>query len=112
MSFAAHEKAPGDEQGACRSERIAQGGKDEKVWYTLRFSGTSSASPILTGAVACLQSYAKALHGTVLTPARVRDILIKTGTPQADDSPRAPLSQKIGPQPDLVGALTAVAELG
>ncbi len=85
----------------------AQGGANEKTWYTLRFSGTSSASPIVTGAVACLQSYAKAKLGTVLTPARVRDILINTGTPQADDAPRAPVGQKIGPQPNLVRALAA-----
>ncbi|MCI0680547.1 MAG: hypothetical protein L0Y71_00465, partial [Gemmataceae bacterium] len=57
--------------------------------------------------VACLQSYAKAKLGTVLTPARVRDILINTGTPQADDAPRAPVGQKIGPQPNLVRALAA-----
>ena len=32
----------------------------ENVWYMLRFSGTSSASPIVTGSVACLQGRAKA----------------------------------------------------
>jgi hypothetical protein len=45
-----------------------------------------------------------------LTPARVRDILVNTGTAQADDAPRAPLSQKIGPQPNLARALQAVDE--
>ena len=30
----------------------AQGDASEDRWYTLRFSGTSSASPIVTGAVA------------------------------------------------------------
>ncbi|HEY8504281.1 MAG TPA: S8 family serine peptidase, partial [Gemmataceae bacterium] len=90
----------------------AQGGADEKTWYTLRFSGTSSASPIVTGAAACLQSYAKAKRGAVLTPDEVRDILVRTGTPQADDAPRAPLGQKIGPLPDLTRALAAVDALG
>ena len=33
----------------------AQGGASQNTWYTLRFSGTSSASPIVTGAAACLQ---------------------------------------------------------
>jgi subtilisin family serine protease len=89
----------------------AQGGADEKAWYTLRFSGTSSASPIVTAAAACLQSYAKARLGSPLTPARLRDILMNTGTPQADDAPRAPLIQKIGPQPDLERALQAVDAL-
>ena len=37
----------------------AQGGASENTWYTLRFSGTSSASPIVTGAVACLQGRAE-----------------------------------------------------
>jgi len=77
----------------------------------MRFSGTSSASPIVTGAVACVQSYAKSKLGNVLTPAQVRDILKNTGTAQADDAPRAPISQKIGPQPNLVRALQAVDEL-
>jgi subtilisin family serine protease len=85
----------------------AQGGADEKRWYTHRFSGTSSASPIVTGAVACLQGFAKARVGRPLTPSEVRDILKATGTPQADDAPRAPVSQNIGPQPNLAAALAA-----
>ncbi len=60
----------------------AQGGASENVWYTLRFSGTSSASPIVTGAVACMQGRAKAKNGAPLAPDKVRQILMKTGTPQ------------------------------
>jgi hypothetical protein len=41
----------------------AQGGASENRWYTHRFSGTSSASPIVTGAVACLQGIAKSKTG-------------------------------------------------
>ena len=41
----------------------AQGGASENTWYTLRFSGTSSASPIVTGSVACLQGRAKSKNG-------------------------------------------------
>jgi len=52
----------------------AQGGASENTWYSLRFSGTSSASPIVTGAVACLQERAKAKNGAPLTPKKVRDI--------------------------------------
>ena len=81
----------------------AQGGTDEKKWYTHRFSGTSSASPIVTGAVACIQGVAKAKLGVPLPPAKVRDILIKTGTPQ-QAGPDVPLSQHIGPLPNLVKA--------
>jgi subtilisin family serine protease len=86
----------------------AQGGTDEKRWYSHRFSGTSSASPIVTGAVACLQGFAKLRIGRPLTPSEVRDILKATRTPQADDAPRAPLAQSIGPLPNLAVALTEV----
>ncbi len=76
-------------------------------WYTHRFSGTSSAAPIVTGAVACLQGIA--MHGgyTPLTPARVRQILVSTGTPQAAD-PERPRSQHIGPLPNLERAITRI----
>ncbi|MGZ8467343.1 MAG: S8 family serine peptidase, partial [Candidatus Binatia bacterium] len=73
----------------------------------LRFSGTSSASPIVTGAVACLQGRAKAKNGAPLTPAKVRAILMQSGTPQVA-GPGVPLSQRIGPQPNLVTAMTLV----
>jgi hypothetical protein len=85
----------------------AQGGASENIWYTLRFSGTSSASPIVTGAVACLQGRAKAKNGAPMTPKKVRDILMATGTPQ-QAGPGVPLSQRIGPLPDLVEAMKKV----
>lgn len=85
----------------------AQGGASENVWYTLRFSGTSSASPIVTGAVACLQGRAKAKNGSPLAPSKVRQILMKTGTPQAQ-GPGVPLTQNIGPLPNLPLAMKQV----
>jgi subtilisin family serine protease len=85
----------------------AQGGASENTWYTLRFSGTSSASPIVTGAVACLQGRARAKNGAPMTPKKVRDILMTTGTPQ-QAGPGVPLSQRIGPQPNLVEAMKKV----
>jgi hypothetical protein len=85
----------------------AQGGVSENTWYTLRFSGTSSASPIVTGSVACLQGRAKAKNGAPLTPQKVRDILMSTGTPQ-QAGPGVPLTQNIGPQPNLVEAMKKV----
>lgn len=84
-----------------------QGDASENRWYTARFSGTSSASPIVTGAVACLQGRAKAKNGAPLSPAQVRAILIATGTPQ-ETGPRVPLTQRIGPQPNLVRAMGQV----
>jgi hypothetical protein len=81
----------------------AQGGASENRWYTHRFSGTSSASPIVTGAVAVLQGISKVRNGGPLTPARVRAILMLTGTPQVA-GPGVPLSQRIGPLPNLAKA--------
>lgn len=85
----------------------AQGGSSENTWYTLRFSGTSSASPIITGAVACLQGHAKSKNGKPMTPDKVRKILMATGTPQ-EAGPGVPLTQNIGPQPNLPRALALV----
>jgi hypothetical protein len=81
----------------------AQGGANENTWYTHRFSGTSSASPIVTGAVAVLQGIAKAKNGAPLTPAEVRKILMQSGTPQ-QAGPGVPLTQRIGPLPNLEAA--------
>jgi hypothetical protein len=85
----------------------AQGGASENKWYTLRFSGTSSASPIITGAVACLQGRAKAKNGAPLPPAKVRDLLMATGTPQ-EAGPGVPLTQRIGRLPNLPLALKQI----
>lgn len=85
----------------------AQGGASQNRWYTMRFSGTSSASPIVTGAVACIQGHAMQKRGQPLTPKQVRTRLITTGTPQRK-SPGVPLSQHIGPQPNLVKALRSI----
>lgn len=85
----------------------AQGGTSRNRWYTHRFSGTSSAAPMIAGLVASIQSRAKQTTGSPLPPQRVREILIASGWDQ-EDSPHAPLSQRIGPQPDLAYALDLV----
>lgn len=84
-----------------------QGDPSENKWYTLRFSGTSSASPIVTGAVACIQGRSKAKNGAPLTPATVREKLMASGTPQ-EPGPGVPLTQRIGPLPNLAKAMTLV----
>ena len=43
------------------------------------FSGTSAASPYAAGAAACLQSAAKAITGSFLTPDQLQSILMDTG---------------------------------
>jgi len=78
------------------------GARDE---YTSWFSGTSSASPIVVGAVAAIESIAIDRGEGPLTPDEVRDLLVDTGTPQGQGS----LDRLIGPLPDLA---EAIAEAG
>jgi subtilisin family serine protease len=83
---------------------------DEDQLFTAIFSGTSSASPIVTGAVACLLGIAK-VRGIQLSPDAVRTLLRNHGTPQ-QASATAPVSQRIGNLPDLrqlIARLLAVA---
>ncbi len=85
-----------------------QGGTDRNKLYTRRFDGTSSASPIVVGAVACLQSIQVTRGGAPLTNLQVRDILRSTGAPQTDGIGR-PSSQRIGNRPDLKEAMNQIA---
>lgn len=77
-----------------------QGGQNEDLWYTDTFSGTSSASPIIVGAVGCMQGALRAANKTLLTPATARNILRTTGSPQQDE-PGRPATQRIGNRPNL-----------
>ncbi len=77
-----------------------QGGPNEDLWYTDTFSGTSSASPIVVGALGCVQGVARARPRAPLTPAQARQFLRATGSPQ-QDAPDRPATQRIGNRPDL-----------
>lgn len=77
-----------------------QGGSNEDLWYTAQFSGTSSASPIVVGAIACVQGVRRAAGQPLRTPPQMRSDLRNTGTPQ-QAGPSAPLSQRIGNRPNL-----------
>jgi hypothetical protein len=77
-----------------------QGGGNEDLWYTDRFSGTSSASPIVVGALACTQGVLRAQGRIPLSPARARELLRATGSPQTD-APGRPRTQRIGNRPNL-----------
>ena len=81
-------------------------GDGENEWFTGTFSGTSSASPIVTGVVACLQGIARA-RGRPLDPATVRVHLRTTGSPQTA-SPTAPVNQSIGTRPDLAALIPLI----
>jgi hypothetical protein len=87
-----------------------QGGSNEDLWYTDMFSGTSSASPIVVGALACTQGVLRAQGGTLLTPATATQVLRTTGSPQ-QDHPDRPSTQRIGTRPDLRQLLPGVAKL-
>ncbi len=56
--------------------------KSEDIWYTSGFNGTSSASPVVTGALACIQARLKARGKPILNPASAQNILRSTGSPQ------------------------------
>ncbi len=77
-----------------------QGGESEDLWYTDRFSGTSSASPIVTGVIGCIQGMAKAHGRAVLTPAEFRNALRTTGS-QQENAPGRPRTQRIGNRPNI-----------
>ncbi|MCD9144226.1 S8 family peptidase [Streptomyces albireticuli] len=77
-----------------------QGGTSQDLWYTDRFSGTSSASPIVVGALAATQGVLRANGRIPLSPARSRQLLRATGSPQ-QDAPGRPATQRIGNRPNL-----------
>lgn len=74
-------------------------------YYTSGFSGTSGASPMITGSSLCLQGIARASYGVPLTPSALRDLLHDTGVPHLD------ASKEIGPRPDLGAAVEALIDL-
>ena len=71
-------------------------------YYTGSFSGTSSASPIIVGAAACLQGIHKNTHGRILYHDGMRSLMVDYGTPQA------PHSRHVGPLPNLGAAVDQV----
>lgn len=84
-----------------------QDGADENRWYTERFSGTSSASPIVVGSLAAIQGMQAAAGRAKLTPAQAQNLLRTTGSPQQDGL-NGPATQRIGNRPDLRQAMAAL----
>ncbi|MEM8710174.1 MAG: S8 family serine peptidase, partial [Planctomycetota bacterium] len=74
-----------------------QGGPETEE-YTAQFSGTSSATPIVTGAGMILASIHESAYGTHLEPLALREALVATGTPQGSGG-------LIGPRPNLRAAI-------
>ncbi|MGL4232196.1 MAG: S8 family serine peptidase [Casimicrobium sp.] len=71
-------------------------------WYQ-SFSGTSSATPIVAGAVAQIIGVLRA-KGRTISPLSMRNILQATGSPQAGSFER-----NIGVMPNVVAALNAIS---
>ncbi|MFF0743566.1 S8 family peptidase [Streptomyces sp. NPDC004111] len=82
-----------------------QGGAEEIAWYTDTFAGTSSAAPVVVGALASLQGILKAAGLGPMSPQRAREVLRASGSPQ-QDAPGRPSSQRIGNRPDIKSAVT------
>jgi serine protease len=66
--------------------------------YSMTFNGTSSASPIITGAVLIVQGIVEAAGGGRLGPAQMRQVLSDPATGTASANPATDL---IGVMPDL-----------
>lgn len=88
-----------------------QGGTARDIWYTDQFSGTSSASPIVVGALACVQGVLRAHGRIVLSPGRARQMLRSSGSPQ-QDAPGRPRTQRIGHRPNLRQLIPAALAQG
>ena len=102
-----------------------QGGPDPNQWYTDGFSGTSSASPIVVGALASMQGVLRANSRPLLTSAAAIQLLRTTGSPQMagpgfsflpnmngsgypQAHPARPATQRIGNRPNLRQMIASV----
>lgn|GEM_PF-3190471 len=74
---------------------LFDGGADRK--YTAVFAGTSSAAPMVAGAIALVSSIAKE-QGILLSPKEMRKALRETGSPQG---PRTAI-ERVGNLPDVI----------
>jgi len=68
---------------AYTTDIVGGGGYSAGDYYST-FSGTSAACPYAAGAAACLQSAAKLIKGSYLTPSQVEHLLTSTGDPITD----------------------------
>ncbi len=85
-------------------QTVAGATMDVRQWYTTSFAGTSSASPIVVGAVAAIQGVRHARGLPVMDATSMRRLLRLSGTPQADST------RQIGPLPNLRAAIIGIAD--
>jgi hypothetical protein len=103
-----------------------QGGSNKNQWYTDKFSGTSSASPIIVGTLACIQGVLRAKGRIPLSPARAIELLRGSGSSQQAgpiftfnpgwngsypvNYPARPATQRIGNRPNLQQLITVALQ--
>lgn len=80
-------------------------GVDVNTAYTYTFGGTSSASAIVAGSVAIVQSVRLAAGLPVLSSSDMRSLLADTGTAQQDSGAFPASDFEIGPLPDTLAAI-------
>ena len=85
-----------------------QGGLNENLWYTDLFAGTSSASPMIVGSLACVNGILRRQQAPLLTPASARSVLRETGSPQ-NAALSYPITERIGNRPDLRQLINALS---
>ncbi len=81
-------------------------GDDFRQWYTTGFAGTSSATPMISGAICSLQSILRQRGLEPLTPGEMRDLFHAVGTPQWPNAWNQ--THPIGRLPDLCKMINAV----
>lgn len=72
--------------------------------YCDDFSGTSSATPLVSGALALIQSYAKNNYGVYFNAHQMRDVIVKTGGNEG-------VVDGIGYRPNIVAAMKYIDTL-
>jgi hypothetical protein len=105
-----------------------QGGSDSNQWYTDQFNGTSGASPIIVGALACVQGVLRANGRIPLSPDKAIELLRATGSLQQDgpaftfipnmagtgypqNYPPRPRTQRIGNRPNLYQLIVSALKI-
>ena len=81
---------------------FSEPGTDDRD-YTLNFNGTSSAAPMVSGAIASIQGILMARGDEPLNPLKMRRILSASGTPQSGE-----LDRKIGSLPNIIDAIKMI----
>ena len=76
---------------------------DPNTWYRATFAGTSSASPIVTGAATNIQAICKAQSLGLRTSTAMRTLLVSTGSGQLGNT-----AEHIGPRPNIRAALATL----